>query len=353
MCKSIADGGQRCLSHMSVQISPEFGEAYKDLSLAKKSVMASGGLTSSYKEELDKCDAVISMANIPKDTEMAAKIAILMVAADTICSAEKNTKISNGESLTSKFELGREKARHLRTLTQKILSDNLQKYQTEGLTLAEAAGEQQSNVDAAKLDNGQPQLVSWMPANYSEYEGISGIQEKGSPVLVFSPGFSTRSFYCDNGRTVIIKDQRSDSGNNIAFNLEGFRDALDAADVGPGKIELYISNDEEVYGHARVLPDGTHIVTVNVKDKETYPPAAAYVMNNSLVHELRHVHQAQNISDFSNKYAMEAAMNEYSGNKYEVEAWSYGQIADHTGKKDNLPNGVAAQGASVWAFLPA
>jgi hypothetical protein len=327
---------------MSAQISPEFGEAYKSLSLAKKSVMAAGGATSAYLEEVTRCATAISKANLSEDTNTAACKALSSVVADVMKSAEKHMRLANGETLSHQFEASRKIARTARSLTQKNLSYYLEKDQL--LTHPPVSSPVAKSAETIGAQ-------TWNPANISEYKGILGLPQEHSDIIHFSPG-STHNFNAGQDRNVTIKDKRSASGKAVALHIQAVQAALDASEVGAGNIELHISNSEDVYGHARVLPDGTHVVTVNVKDKETYAPAAAYVMNNSLVHELRHVHQAQNTPHWSSKYNMETTINGYTDNKYEVEARSYGQLADHTGTKDKLPEGLTAKAASVWAILP-
>lgn len=341
MCKPKSQGGARCLSHMSQQISPEFGAAYKGLSLAKAGVQAAGGQTTAYKTAYAECQAAIAASDLDEDAKKAANAAVSATVADTLMSAHKHAKIEAGEMLTEGFQTKREMLREARTVSQKNLSDHLAKTSPAAVKAPQAA----------KASVGSGDTIAWDSSAYDGYTGIPGLPGAGTQVVASAPG-TTFSFDAGNGRSVTVKDRRTASGKPVAVNVDALKAAMDASEVGPGNIEIRISNKEGVYGHAQVKPDGTHVVTINAKDKAYYPPAAAYVMNNSLVHELRHVTQAQTVPNFGSAYAAQSASEGYTDNKYEVEARSYGRFADHTGTKDGLPGDAKAVAGKVWAVLP-
>jgi len=75
-----------------------------------------------------------------------------------------------------------------------------------------------------------------------------------------------------------------------------------------------------------------------------------YVVNNSLVHELRHVQQEQADTGFGQKYQNQNATVGYYHNGYEVEARFYGRLAQLPGgKKDTGPAGKPL-GKKVWGI---
>jgi 8-oxo-dGTP pyrophosphatase MutT (NUDIX family) len=99
----------------------------------------------------------------------------------------------------------------------------------------------------------------------------------------------------------------------------------------------------------------------------SYPDDALYVINNSLVHEMKHVAQHYEHPNMSADYVAEGQKNGYDGNFYEKEAWLWGHYADHTGTKSDtteyqgetltLPSlegdyGTKFPGHAAWAITP-
>jgi hypothetical protein len=101
----------------------------------------------------------------------------------------------------------------------------------------------------------------------------------------------------------------------------------------------------------------------------TYPDDALYVINNSLVHELRHVGQHYVYKQMDADYSKEMAEKGYKGNFYEKEAWLWGHYADATnlkgattdyeGKVIDLPQWAdmpipetGFPGYKVWGLIP-
>ena len=100
----------------------------------------------------------------------------------------------------------------------------------------------------------------------------------------------------------------------------------------------------------RIGPDAYRVV-VCVADKPALADRHLYVVNNSLLHELRHVHQLQQDPDFEAAYAHQNANVGYADNPYEIEARYYGRLADPTGEKDTGPAG-AHLGKAAWGLRP-
>lgn len=74
----------------------------------------------------------------------------------------------------------------------------------------------------------------------------------------------------------------------------------------------------------------------------------------TLLHELRHVHQLQQDSDFEASYAhqnLTAPDRRVRRQPHEIAARYYGRLADPTGEKDTGPAG-AHLGKAAWGVRP-
>lgn len=100
-------------------------------------------------------------------------------------------------------------------------------------------------------------------------------------------------------------------------------------------------------GYARRTSKGFKVVLYIAK-KDSYQDRHLYVVNNSLLHELRHVAQMQTDGNFAARYAWADRHFGYAANPYEVDARYFGRVADHTGTK-NTGNAGPALGELVWA----
>lgn len=154
---------------------------------------------------------------------------------------------------------------------------------------------------------------------------------------------------------ITVRDRRK-ATRQAKHQLVLDREALDiaCAVVGvdltsdqPLLIELRDGNGQQ-QGQARRTSRGGFKVTVYVAKKDAYADRHLYVVNNSLLHELRHVAQMQADPGFAANYAAATKAVGYQANPYEVEARYFGRLADHTGTK-NTGNAGPALGELVWA----
>lgn len=146
-------------------------------------------------------------------------------------------------------------------------------------------------------------------------------------------------------------DQRK-SGPPIAIDYDAMDAALEAAgvQVTPNtKIKLRLRDAYKAQGSTLKLGPDEYRVVVLALDKPKLKDRHLYVINNSLVHELRHVHQMQNGEHYDKPVK---TFNDYWNQGMEVEGRYWGRLADVTGKKDTGPAGKAL-GKKVWGLVPA
>lgn len=150
-----------------------------------------------------------------------------------------------------------------------------------------------------------------------------------------------------------VKDFRKNQSTPITVDPDRMDAALAAAGVktGPGlEIRLRIKDQKGgQQGSMRQIGPNAFRVIIRVAHKPEFADRHRYVLNNSLVHELRHVAQAQADPNFQAKYVAATKKFGYTSNPYEVEARYYGRLADHTGKKHTGPAGTAV-GKDVWGL---
>lgn len=135
-----------------------------------------------------------------------------------------------------------------------------------------------------------------------------------------------------------FRDDREGEATPLRIDEERLNAALDAAQVDTHGIEVRLrlrtQTDTNHQGFCKRIREGVYRVVVYVADKEAFEDRHLYVINNSLVHELRHIAQWQ--------LGMPGD---------EIDARYYGRLADHTGKKNTGKAGPAL-GKDVWAVLP-
>lgn len=153
-----------------------------------------------------------------------------------------------------------------------------------------------------------------------------------------------------------IKDFRKESRQQkspMIFDVEAIEVALAVVgvEITPNlQIKVRIKDgDGNAQGLCQQLGKESFRVTVRVAKKAAYADRHHYVVNNSLLHELRHVAQMQADPQQGQKYALANKVMGYGENPYEVEARFFGRVADHTGTKATGPAGPA-MGKSVWAI---
>lgn len=155
---------------------------------------------------------------------------------------------------------------------------------------------------------------------------------------------------------VDVRDDRPAGATELAVATEALEQAMAAAGVKAGgdteiRLRLRAQDHPGQQGHCTRLGKDSFRVVVRVADKPEFADRHLYVINNSLVHELRHVAQMQTDPNHASAYAHQQATAGYQHNTFEVEARQYGRLADHTGTKDTGEAGPAL-GKALWAIHP-
>lgn len=159
---------------------------------------------------------------------------------------------------------------------------------------------------------------------------------------------------------VDFRDTRKESRQAkapIAFDVEAIEIAMAVVgiDVGPEtKIIVRVTDAKDgekasERGYSRRAGTDTFVVKVRVAKKDVYEARHGYVVNNTLVHELRHVAQMQQYAEaFTVLYAAANETVGYAENPFETDARAFGRLADHTGTKAT-PAGTP-MGDLLWAL---
>lgn len=156
---------------------------------------------------------------------------------------------------------------------------------------------------------------------------------------------------------VDVRDDRPAGATPLQVDAGALDVAIAAAGVTVSastviKLRLRPQTQPGQQGSARRLGADQYRIVVHVATKPAFTDHHLYVVNNSLLHELRHVAQMQHDPDHAASYAHQNLTVGYTANTYEVEARYWGRLADHTGDKDTGPAG-AHLGKQVWALRPA
>lgn len=154
-----------------------------------------------------------------------------------------------------------------------------------------------------------------------------------------------------------FRDDRPPGSASVRVEQEAMAAALEAAGVvvGPGtriRLRLREQTHPGQQGLAQRIGPDRYRVVIHVAPKERLEDRHLYVLNNSLLHELRHVAQMQGDPEHGAKYLHQNLTVGYTSNAYEVEARYYGRLADHTGTKDTGPLGPAP-GKQLWGLRAA
>ncbi|MEX2621926.1 MAG: hypothetical protein WD250_17060 [Egibacteraceae bacterium] len=153
---------------------------------------------------------------------------------------------------------------------------------------------------------------------------------------------------------VHLRDDRPSGSPPLTVDADALDAALHAAGatVGPHteiRLRLRPQTSPGQQGSTQKVGPDAYRVVVHVAAKPALADRHLYVVNNSLVHELRHVQQHQHDPDFNAAYLHANLTVGYDANPYEVEARYYGRLADPTGHKDT---GLAGPplGKHVWGL---
>lgn len=156
-----------------------------------------------------------------------------------------------------------------------------------------------------------------------------------------------------------LQDQRGKGALPLKMNPDGMDLAIATAgiDIKPGmkiKVRLRDQKVEGEQGSALQTGPNEYRVVVKVARKKAWKPHYLYIINNSLVHELRHVRQMQLEKNHSKLYQQQNMTVGYAKNKYEIDSREYGRLADETGERSwkGLPEGMKILGKAIWGLLP-
>lgn len=152
---------------------------------------------------------------------------------------------------------------------------------------------------------------------------------------------------------VDIQDQRT-KGAKLEIDADKLDAVIAAVGIKMGpktKIRLRLRDQKVVgeQGSHQLVGDDEHRIVIKIAPKKKYEDRHLYVMNNSLLHEFRHIRQSQDDPKMGVKYHAQNITIGYANNTYEIEARKYGRLADHTGLKDTGELG-AAPGKTLWAL---
>lgn len=161
---------------------------------------------------------------------------------------------------------------------------------------------------------------------------------------------------------VDFKDRRTPGQGvpKVKINPDALDAAMKAVGVKPGtkiKVRLKEGHHGSQGLTQKVGPDEYRITVYLHSGHPELTPHILYIVNNSLLHELRHVTQHQENPYMSKEYQELNETVGYGDNKFEVDARKYGRLAqapevDPTPLK---PTGEAGDilGTAVWAIVPA
>lgn len=149
----------------------------------------------------------------------------------------------------------------------------------------------------------------------------------------------------------------------ITFDYEAAEVALATAGVDVSQLDRLVvrvtdANDAR-QGYTRPLAYDpatgrwTLLIKVRVRKPEVggYTDAARYVLNSTLLHELRHVAQRLTYGPvFDLLYAAADQTLGYGQNPFELEARAYGRLADATGTKWTPAEVGPKAGRAAWAI---
>lgn len=94
---------------------------------------------------------------------------------------------------------------------------------------------------------------------------------------------------------ITYQDQRNTKATDINADLDVLTTLAQKAGIPQGtEVRIRLRDENGPYGYTKQLSPNAYRVVVNVRySKPTLSEAARYVVNNTMLHELRHVGQAQ------------------------------------------------------------
>lgn len=299
MCQSQAEGGRRCVTHTLTALDSELGAQWADFRAAQKSSIATGDI----------------------DPRLAATAHTLMKQADAYLPPRLR-------ALTQKLTTLETETACIRALskTQPGLTSGLQN-KPANVRLAELAAEHamaRRQLDAALKE----------PAG-----------------LTIAPG-SSRTITGPNSPLITVTNRRNHAHTDLRLDPDTLLNVAHRVGIsGSPKIDITLKHKQSFgdQGSCTKINPNHYAITVYVMDKDTMSPAALYAINNSLIHELRHVTQHQHDRQMNQRYTHADRTVGNDSNPFEIDARAHGRLADRTGKKDTGSAGRRG-GRRMWAI---
>ena len=90
-----------------------------------------------------------------------------------------------------------------------------------------------------------------------------------------------------------FQDQRKNPTTEITADLDGLHILAEKAGIPDGtEVRIRLRSDDGPYGYTTQIAQGVYRVVINIrKKKNALSEGAQYVVNNTMLHELRHVAQ--------------------------------------------------------------
>ncbi len=97
------------------------------------------------------------------------------------------------------------------------------------------------------------------------------------------------------GMEITYQDQRKDKTTEITADLEGLHILATKAGIPEGtEVRIRLRSENGRYGYTTKISQNVYRVVINIQNKKAQlSESAQYVVNNTMLHELRHVAQGQ------------------------------------------------------------
>lgn len=94
---------------------------------------------------------------------------------------------------------------------------------------------------------------------------------------------------------ITYQDQRNTKATEINADLDALHTLAEKAGIPQGtEVRIRLRDENGPYGYTKQLSPNVYRVVVNIRySKPTLSEAAQYVVNNTMLHELRHVGQGE------------------------------------------------------------
>jgi hypothetical protein len=94
---------------------------------------------------------------------------------------------------------------------------------------------------------------------------------------------------------ITYQDQRKFKATNVDTDLDTIYILAEKAGIPEGtEVRIRIRNENGPYGYTKKISENVYRVVINIRNSKPWlTESAQYVVNNTLLHELRHVAQGQ------------------------------------------------------------